>query len=49
MAAVGHGGLKESQVVNRLHEVAEKNKLDITDDNILEIWLILGHRLTEEI
>ena len=37
LAAIGHGGLKESQVVNRLYEeYRKKNKLDITDDNILE-------------
>ncbi|CUH92047.1 GTP pyrophosphokinase [Herbinix luporum] len=37
LAAVGHGGLKESQVVNRLYEEhRKKNMLNITDENILE-------------
>lgn len=37
LAAVGHGGLKESQVVNRLYEEhRKKNMLNITDKNILE-------------
>jgi GTP pyrophosphokinase len=37
LAAIGHGGLKESQVVNRLYEeYRKKNKIEITDDNILE-------------
>ena len=37
LAAVGHGGLKEGQVVNRLLEEYEKeNKKEITDENILE-------------
>lgn len=36
-AAVGHGGLKESQVVNRLVEEQKKaQKKLITDDNVLE-------------
>ena len=37
MAAIGHGGLKEGQVVNRLHEEYEKeHKKEITDETILE-------------
>ena len=37
LAAVGHGGLKEGQVVNRLLEEYEKeHKKEITDENILE-------------
>lgn len=37
LAAVGHGGMKESQVVNRLYEEYRKrNILEITDENILE-------------
>lgn len=37
LAAIGHGGLKESQVINRLYEeYRRKNKLDITDDDILD-------------
>ena len=36
-AAVGHGGLKESQVVNRLVEEQKKTKMKLlTDDNVLE-------------
>ena len=37
LAAIGHGGLKEGQVVNRLLEEFEKtNKKNITDDKVLE-------------
>ena len=37
MAAIGHGGLKEGQVVNRLVEEYEKeHKKEITDESILE-------------
>lgn len=37
LAAVGHGGLKEGQIVNKLlEEYKKKNKKDITDDNVLE-------------
>ena len=39
LAAIGHGGLKEGQVVNRLLEEYEKeHKKEITDETILEIW-----------
>ena len=50
LAAVGHGGLKESQVVNRLYEeYRKKNKLDITDENVLEnIADNKEHRLTDK-
>ena len=38
LAAIGHGGLKESQVVNRLIEENEKkNRQEITDKKILEV------------
>ena len=37
LAAIGHGGLKEGQVVNRLLEEHDKlNKKNITDDKVLE-------------
>lgn len=37
LAAIGHGGLKEGQVVNRLLEEYEKeHKKEITDESILE-------------
>jgi GTP pyrophosphokinase len=37
-AAVGHGGLKEGQVVNRLlEEYHKKNKKEITDEQVLEV------------
>ena len=37
LAAIGHGGLKEGQVVNRLFEEYEKeHKKEITDETILE-------------
>jgi guanosine-3',5'-bis(diphosphate) 3'-pyrophosphohydrolase len=37
LAAVGHGGLKEGQIVNKLvEEHKKKNKKEITDENVLE-------------
>jgi GTP diphosphokinase / guanosine-3',5'-bis(diphosphate) 3'-diphosphatase len=37
LAAVGHGGLKEGQIVNRLQEEYNKKyKKEITDENVLE-------------
>jgi len=37
LAAIGHGGLREGQVVNRLLEEYEKvNKKNVTDDEVLE-------------
>lgn len=37
LAALGHGGLKEGQIVNRLlEEYAKKHKKEITDEKILE-------------
>jgi guanosine-3',5'-bis(diphosphate) 3'-pyrophosphohydrolase len=37
MAAIGHGGLKEGQVVNKLlEEYKKKHKKDITDANVIE-------------
>lgn len=37
LAAIGHGGLKEGQVVNKLQEeYKKKHKKDITDANVLE-------------
>lgn len=37
LAAIGHGGLKEGQVVNRLQEEYEKeHKKEVTDEEILE-------------
>ena len=37
LAAVGHGGVKEGQIVNRLQEEYDKkHKKEITDDEILE-------------
>lgn len=37
LAAVGHGGVKEGQIVNRLQEEFDKkHKKEITDDEILE-------------
>ncbi len=37
LAAVGHGGLKEGQVVNKLYEEYEKkNRREITDKQVLE-------------
>lgn len=37
LAAIGHGGLKEGQVVNKLiEEYAKKNKKQITDQEVIE-------------
>ncbi len=37
LAAIGHGGLKEGQVVNRLlEEYRKKNQSELTDEDILE-------------
>ena len=37
LAAIGHGGLKEGQVVNKLlEEYKKKNKKEITDENVLD-------------
>lgn len=37
MAAVGHGGLKEGQIINKLiEEYEKKNKKTVTDEEILE-------------
>ncbi len=37
LAAVGHGGLKEGQIVNKLlEEYNKKHKKEVTDDNVLE-------------
>ncbi|MCR4989296.1 MAG: bifunctional (p)ppGpp synthetase/guanosine-3',5'-bis(diphosphate) 3'-pyrophosphohydrolase [Lachnospiraceae bacterium] len=37
LAAVGHGGLKEGQIINRMLELYEKDhKNDVTDDDILK-------------
>lgn len=36
-AAIGHGGLKEGQIINKLQEeYAKKNKKEITDSKVLE-------------
>ncbi len=37
LAAIGHGGLKEGQVVNKLlEEYREEHKKEITDEQVLE-------------
>ena len=37
LAAIGHGGLKEGQVFNKLHDAFEKeNRLNLTDEKVLE-------------
>ncbi len=37
LAAIGHGGLKEGQIVNRLlEELEKKKKHDLTDEKVLE-------------
>ena len=38
LAAIGHGGLKEGQVLNKLMEAYEKDhKKNITDENVMEV------------
>ena len=37
LAAIGHGGLKEGQVVNRLvEEYSKEHKQELTDESVLE-------------
>ena len=38
LAAIGHGGLKEGQVVNKLQELStnKQHKKEITDEQIME-------------
>jgi GTP pyrophosphokinase len=50
LAAIGHGGLKEGQVVNKLLEgYKKKQKKNVTDDNILEtITEIKENRLPQK-
>ncbi|MDO5411000.1 MAG: bifunctional (p)ppGpp synthetase/guanosine-3',5'-bis(diphosphate) 3'-pyrophosphohydrolase [Lachnospiraceae bacterium] len=36
MAAVGHGGLKEGQVVNKMRELFSEKKPELTDEAVLE-------------
>ncbi len=38
LATVGHGGLKESQIVNRMYEEYKKDHInELTDDDVMEI------------
>lgn len=49
MASVGHGGLKEGQVVNKLNEEYEKKKkTEITDKQVIENISKDDHRVREE-
>lgn len=49
LAAVGHGGLKEGQIVNKLlEEYKKKNKKDITDDNVLEAVSEIKEKLPQK-
>lgn len=49
LAAVGHGGLKEGQIVNRLlEEYNKKNKKDITDTNVLETVSEIKERMPQK-
>jgi GTP pyrophosphokinase len=49
LAAVGHGGLKEGQIVNKLlEEYKKKNKKEITDDNVLESISEIKERLPQK-
>ena len=49
LAAVGHGGLKEGQIVNKLiDEYKKKNKKEITDANVLETITEIKERLPQK-
>ncbi len=49
LAAVGHGGLKEGQIVNKLlEEYKKKNKKDVTDDNVLEAVSEVKERIPQK-
>ncbi len=47
LATVGHGGLKESQVVNRMYEEYRKDHIaEMTDEDVLDA--VAGNRLPQE-
>ncbi len=49
LAAVGHGGLKEGQIVNKLlEEYKKKNKKEITDENVLEAVTEIKERIPQK-
>ena len=49
LAAVGHGGLKEGQIVNKLQEeYKKKHKKEITDENVLETISEIKERLPQK-
>jgi GTP pyrophosphokinase len=48
LAAIGHGGLKEGQIVNKLQEeYKKKNKKELTDDNVLEAISDIRERIPQ--
>lgn len=49
LAALGHGGLKEGQIVNKLiEEYKKKNKKEITDENVLEAVQEIRERIPQK-
>ncbi len=49
LAAVGHGGLKEGQIVNKLlEEYKKKHKKEITDENVLDTISEIKERLPQK-
>jgi GTP pyrophosphokinase len=49
LAAVGHGGLKEGQIVNKLlEEYKKKHKKEITDENVLEAVQEIKERVPQK-
>ena len=49
LAAVGHGGLKEGQIVNKLlEEYKKKHKKEITDENVLETISEIKERVPQK-
>jgi GTP pyrophosphokinase len=49
LAAVGHGGLKEGQIVNKLlEEYKKKYKKEITDENVLEAVQEIKERIPQK-
>lgn len=49
LAAVGHGGLKEGQIVNKLlEEYKKKNKKEVTDENVLDAITEVKDRIPQK-
>lgn len=50
IASIGHGGLKEGQIVNKLLDEYEKeHKVEITDDDVLKTQTIIRQMFQEKV